>query len=252
MKRTGTAIALIVLLTMTSASADRPIPTSGPMSLVIRYRARQDKRVEFAEYMAGQGVLQFDWWHQSGYFSDYRLLLPTTASETSWDALAVLTFDDIETFNYWLRMEERYPGGLDGVGLELGTPERTFLCEEAYDGGDLPMISTSTYMVKPYRFEKESTYRSFCDAYLIPEFTKWQESGALRNYWVYINRVPAGTDWEVLLVLEYNDPGNRSSAKRHADTELSSEPGWNLLNSIKSQTRFSDEERIVARPIQPQ
>ena len=244
--------AILLFLLATSVTANSYVQIhENPVSLIIWYRADSARQPDFAAYLESHAALRFNWWKKNGYFSDYRLLLPTTSTVQSWDAMAILTFKNRTDLQYWIEMEHKYPGGLDNEGLELGYPYRTYVCNQAYSGGEIPTAANTTYMVKPYGFEDEALYRSFCNAYVVPEFRLWQQDGALRNYWIFINQFAEGPDWEVLMVLEYNDPGERSRAKNYADSILRREPGWDLLNNIKSNARASDEERIVARPVLP-
>ncbi len=259
MKRTVPAI-LLILITAAVAGSPRVMAQSAakPVYLIVRYRAATMRGPQFRRELMTRGRERFEMWKSEGRFRSYRILASSTFTETSWDAILIVTFDRFSDVQGWLRIEQEYPGGLDSAALALGRPVASDLWDLPFSGGAIDRTEStggeSVFLVKPYGYQDRSLYMLYAAVYVARQFDAWLGGGTIRSYGVYLNREPTGPAWDILMVLEYhnmNALADRDAVKKGAGAALQRGDAWDLLNRMKLSIRGSDEERLVARQIAP-
>jgi len=93
--------------------------TDGPASLVILYRAKPEKRIEFRTWLKKDGAARFAQWKKEGVFADHQVLFSTFGATSTFDAAIILDFTHYTDSARWKEVEKSFPGGLTDDALKL-------------------------------------------------------------------------------------------------------------------------------------
>ncbi|MGH9843222.1 MAG: hypothetical protein ACREEM_31165 [Blastocatellia bacterium] len=247
------ALLLLLLSTMpptTMLAADER--DSGPLNLLITYRCASAGRPAFREYLAKNGLAQFEQWKREGVIQEYRILFNWYVDADAWDAMAILKFHEYADVARWRAIEKNSPGGLSKEALTLATPIHTYSADAAWQGasetgkGD---SKESVFFVIPYELLVPlPDYKTYVDGYVIPQIKGWLKEGVLASYHIYLNRYATGKPWDALFVLEYKDLnafGLRESTTAKVRAALRDNPAWKTLADGKQKIR-NELETVIA------
>ncbi len=224
-----------------SASAQSQLE-NGPSALVISYKASAENRPAFRDYLNTTHRKMLDGMRKDGVLKSYRIFFSWYEQSYDWDAMVELQFVDSDAVAVWNELVKKSPAGLTAKGLSLATPVMTVAADVdsqaqaqgASDGTD------AVYLVIPYTFHSTSEYRAYSRAYVLPQFEGWLKEGALSAYEVLINRYPAGTPWDSLIIQQYKDFrsfGQRDRVKGKVRAALKDNPEWVDFHQRKGDIR---------------
>ena len=111
--------------------------------------------------------------------------------------------------------------------------------------------AAAVYYVIPYEYQSRAGYKTYVDAYVIPQTKGWIREGIVSSYAIYLNQNDTGPIWDSLFILEYKDLA--SLARRRAvitkvREELGRDPGWKTVSDIKQSFR-TEGAIVIAEPI---
>ena len=256
---TATAVmgGLLVLATSLLASRDSVAAeiavTGGPRELLIAYRASSvADRPAFRRYLQGQGAARLERLERDGVLESYQILFNPFVQPSTWDALAVLSFNRFTDTRRWQEIERTSPGGLSAAGLRLGKPVATYSAdlewdESAADGGS---ARDHVFYVIPYAYSSADQYRKYVNGYVVPQVQGWIKEGVLSRYRIFMNRYPVGDPepWDSLFVYEYRDLesfGRRDEISAKVREPLRADPVWKEWSDTKSSIRKESENTIA-------
>ena len=247
----GLAMAGMVPLAARGQTSGNPaaVITGGPSELMIAYRCDSALRPAFREYLANDLRARLRRLQDRGILKSHQILFNAFVSET-WDAMAVMSFHTYADTEAWRIIERTLPGGLDAAGLKLGHAIQTYSCDLAWEGWASdpgPEHDRVLYAI-PYSYNALAAYKSYVDAYVIPQVKGWIADGALSGYRLYLNRYPVGDPWDSLFIYDYRNLeqfGRRDEVVAKVRATLQSNPDWVHLNEIKSTLRTESENTIA-------
>lgn len=225
----------------------------GPF-IMITYQAEPRDRAAVREYASSDWRENLNRWRGDKSFADYRLLVNSYVDAYTWDVKLILQFNDYAQVENWNAIERRYPSGLDPSGMELLTPEHTYLANRFLNKrAEGSSQHDGVYFVIPYAYRSEGEYKNYVQVYVQPQFEAWVDSGIAVSYEVFLNRHPTGKPWDSLLVIQYKDTksfGERDNLKWATRAELKDIPSWKLISDVKHDFR-TEWETAIAEPIRP-
>jgi len=233
-------------LTGTSSAATI---TGGPSEILIAYRCDPAQRPAFRSYLATEMMGRLATLQSRGALKSRQILFNPFVSET-WDAMVVLSFPTYGDTQVWKEIERTLPGGLDAAGLKLGHPIQTYNCDLEWQGWAAdpgPQSARVAYAI-PYSYNALATYKTYVDAYVIPQVVGWIDDGALSGYRIYLNRYQTGDPWDALFLYEYRNLeqfGRRDEVVAKVRATLQSNADWVHLNEIKATLRTESENTIA-------
>lgn len=225
---------------------------NGPATLALQYKARPESRAAFRAYLAGKGVAQLEAWKKNGVFKDYQLLFSSFVNASTWDAMALLHFDHYADMEKWKHVERRQPGGLPPEALALASPTATYVMDLKWSGssgGREP--SSPIYFVIPYEFSSRAEYKTYVEAYVIPQMKGWLQEGNTTAFWIYLNQNETGPPPDAVIVLEYKDLEQlalRRQTISKVRAGLANDPAWKKISDAKQEVR-KEGEVVIADPI---
>lgn len=250
--RHATLITAIVLLI--AADLHAVGQEAGPRQILITYRCHPSDRPAFHDFLAAQESRMLDKLKADGTLSGYQILFNPVVTET-FDALLILSFPDDMATQRWFELERTSPGGLSPAGQRLAQPQMTYFADLQWEGTSLiPPSSHPVFYAIPYSYNSLDQYKTYVDAYVIPQVKGWMQGGVLSHYAIYLNRYNVGPPWDALFIYEYHDLkalGEREKTILKVRATLRSDPTWTHWNEIKSTVR-SESENTVLEEIQPQ
>jgi hypothetical protein len=257
-RRTFAAAALALSLALaglpaahaaTAAAAAAADDEDGPRQLLITYRSEPRDRPAFRAYLSGEGRAPFDRLVRDGALKDYQILFNPFVGSYTWDAMVVLDFRRFADTRRWSEIERVSPGGLSARGLKLARPVDTYSADLGWQGAAPGATDRdSVFYVIPYDYASASTYRSYVNAYVIPQVEGWMREGVLTGYRIYMNRYPVGKPWDSLFVYQYRDLdafGRRDATVMKVRETLKADPAWQKLNETKQAIRTESENTIT-------
>jgi hypothetical protein len=257
-RRTLLAAALALSLAgMPAVHAASVVPAAdeeGPRQLLVTYRSEPRDRPAFRAYLSREGRAPFDGLVRAGVLKSYQILFNPFVSSYTWDAMVVLDFNHFSDTRRWSEIERVSPGGLSARGLKLARPVDTYSADLSWQGA-LPEATDrdSVFYVIPYDYGSAGTYRSYVNAYVIPQVEGWMREGVLTGYRIYMNRYPVGKPWDSLFIYQYRDLdafGKRDATVAKVREGLKSDPAWQKLNETKQGIR-TESENTIAESIAP-
>lgn len=240
---------LAILALLLAAVPARASEDSGPTSLLITYRSKPADRPAFRDHLKGPGAARFEALKRAGAIRNYELLFNWYTDASTWDAMAVISFNSYADVARWKALERTNPGGLDAKGLALAQPLLTVSADLDWEEGapSAPGGGRVFYVI-PYEYRDAGEYRKYVDGYVIPQVKGWMREGILSRYRIFMNRYPVGDRWDALFIYEYKDVdsfGRREPTIAKVREPLRKEPAWAALNAIKTQIR-SEAENVIA------
>jgi hypothetical protein len=221
---------------------------NGPREILITYRCRPSERPAFRDFLAAQENRTLDKLKAEGTLSSYEILFNPVVTET-FDALLILHFTDAAATQRWLKLERTSPGGLSPTGQRLATPQMTYFADLQWEGTNpAPVSAHPVFYAIPYSYNSLDQYKSYVDAYVIPQVKGWMSEGVLSHYAIYLNRYNVGPPWDALFIYEYRDLkalGEREQTIAKVRATLRSDPNWVHWNEIKSTVRSESENTIL-------
>lgn len=247
----------LLLAFFASPEPARDYTDTGPLALLVTYRCEPANRPAFRSYLKKDGLARFEQWKRDGVLAEYSLLFNWYVDEGTWDAMAMLRFEEYTDVGRWKVIEETMPGGLSPEALRLATPIETSSADIVWKNhGRDPSKANhrdSVYLVIPYEYlGSVSQYQEYVDGYVIPQLEGWMKEDVLETYEVLLNRFPTGDRWGSLLVLEYRDLeafGLRKKTKNKVRVGLREIPEWVAWSDIKRTIRQEREPVITERLI---
>jgi hypothetical protein len=204
--------------------------------------------------MNGEGLARFERWKEEGVLAEYRLFFSWYIDEGTWDAMAMLRFDEFADVAKWNAIERTAPGGLPAAALELAVPVTTSSADIVWQNrGDEAKANhaDSVYLLIPYKYlGLVSQYKEYVDGYVIPQLDGWVGHDVLESYEVLLNRFPTGDRLGAMLVLEYRNHeafGLRKKTKNAVRVGLRQIPEWVAWSDIKRTIRQEREPVITDR-----
>jgi hypothetical protein len=262
MLRRSLTIALTLLAALAGTAPAGAQEVDPTWYVFVTYRAPPATRPQFVSHMRDEGARRLAEWQRQGIFREHQLLANSFVDADTWDMMLVLRFTAFSDIARWRQVEREFPGGLTAEALRLGAPINTYTGERAWLASSRGGAGTGDemYLVIPYEFSSEAEYRSYADAYVIPQFDAWVREGVLTGYDMYLNQYPASKPWDVLIVLEYRDQeslGRREEVKLRVRARLRGEsPEWVAAANVKAELRTEGmivvAEPVVRPPARPQ
>lgn len=241
--RRNLVLALIVLAISWAAPAlFAQAEIDGPTALIVSYRARPGRRVQFRNVMASDGVAQLDRWKKDGVFAGYEALFTAYAADRVPDMFLVLRFNHFTDLARWQKIEETYPGGLPEKAQAMAAADVSELADIVKEGHAAATTASSQFFVLEYNVLADTPrYTSYVQGYVVPQFNAWMKAGVLASYVTFINQNPAGAPWSSFILLEYKDLhalAAREVAKNKARADLAaSDPIWKKWSDDKTDIR---------------
>jgi hypothetical protein len=223
--------------------------SDGPVSLVILYRAKPEKRIEFRSWLKNDGAARFAKWKKEGVFANHQVLFSTFGATSTFDAAIILDFAHYTDSARWKEVEKNFPGGLTDEALKLAAPESTSYSDALAHGVSANRdLSKSVYLMTFYEVVTDSPkYKKYAEGYVVPQMKGWLAEGALSGYSLYLNHNPLGKPWDAMLLLEYSDiagVARRDDVKAKVRVQLAaSDPVW--LEWSKDKSAIRHEVTIV-------
>jgi hypothetical protein len=237
--------AFTVLLTFAGALRAQE---SGPREILITYRCQPADRPAFREYLGRDEIALLEQLMRNGTLKRYQVLFNPIVTET-FDAMIVLDFATYTATDNWLAIERKTPGGMTPAGLKLAKPLQTYLADLQWEGGnDQRGSGNPVFYVIPYSYNSLDQYKTYIDAYLIPQVRGWIKEGVLNRYSLYLNRYPTGDPWDSLFIYEYRDResfGKREETIAKVRDGLKNDPVWKHWSDIKATIRSESENTIM-------
>ncbi len=221
----------------------------GPSEILISYRCDSANRPAFRRYLANEMMARLKALQARGTLKSYQILFNPFVSET-WDAMVLLSFHTYADTQAWKIVERSMPGGLDAAGLKLGHPIQTYNCDLEWQGWAAdpgPEHQRVAYAI-PYSYNALGQYKTYVDAYVIPQVKGWIDDGALSGYRFYLNRYQTGDPWDCLFIYDYRNLeqfGRRDEVVAKVRATLQSNAEWVHLNEIKATIRSESENTIA-------
>ncbi|HET6970875.1 MAG TPA: hypothetical protein VFH92_07115 [Phenylobacterium sp.] len=250
-RRLALAFAALLALVAPAAAADAQ---GGPKELLIAYRAQPADRPAFRAYLLGEETAFFEGLKRDGVLKSYQVLFNPFVTGT-WDAMTVLSFTNYGATARWKEIERTRPGGLSAAGLKLAKPLETYSADLGWEGvaAEAGAPAKRIVYVIPYSYTALDQYKSYVDAYVIPQVKGWMAEGVLSRYALYLNRDPVGDPWDALFVYEYRDQesfGRREEVVAKVRAPLREDPTWKHWNDIKATVR-SETQNTQAEILSP-
>jgi len=221
---------------------------STPTEILITYSCRPTDRPAFRNFLATQESHMLDEQKAQGLLRGYQILFNPVVTET-FDALLILHLNGPAGVQRWIELERTSPGGLSPAGLRLATPLMTYFADLQWEGQNAsPPGENPVFYVIPYNYNSLDQYKSYVDAYVIPQVKGWMREGVLSNYSLYLNRYNVGPPWDALFIYEYRDLkafGEREQTIAKVRDTLRSDPKWQHWSDIKGTVRTEDENTIL-------
>jgi hypothetical protein len=221
---------------------------SGPRQILITYRCRPSDRPAYRDYLAAQESRTLEKLKADGVLISYQILFNPVVTET-FDALLILNFTDVAATQRWLELERVSPGGLSPAGQLLATPQMTYFADLQWEGtSPTPPSAHPIFYAIPYSYNSLDQYKTYVDAYVVPQVKGWMREGVLSHYAIYLNRYNVGPPWDALFIYEYSDLnalGEREQTIAKVRATLRSDPDWVHWNDIKSTVRSESENTIL-------
>ena len=246
-----TAIVLLIAVDLRAVGQE-----GGPRQILITYRCRPSDRPAFHDFLAAQESRMLDKLKADGTLGGYQILFNPVVTET-FDALLILDFRDDLATERWLNLERTLPGGLSPAGQRLAEPQMTYFADLQWEGtSSIAPSSHPVFYAIPYSYNSLDQYKTYVDAYVIPQVKGWMEEGVLSHYAIYLNRYNVGPPWDALFVYEYHDLqalGEREKTIAKVRATLRSDPTWIHWNDVKSTVRSESENTVLeeVRPSRP-
>jgi hypothetical protein len=173
------------------------LPPSGPISLVIAYRAKPADRPALRAVMADAGVAQLERWKVQGVFADYDLffsILP--APGPTGDLTLILRFSHFTDLANWAKIEQTSAGGLPPAARTLAEPVSTDLADLDWERPPTKGPHPSLYVLFPYVLKTDTgTYRAYTTAKTVPQLDVWIKRGAITGFQMYMCHTESGGTW---------------------------------------------------------
>ena len=210
----------------------KALEADAPVSLVITYRAKPERRVAFRTWLGTKGREQFAHWRNEEVFAGARILFTSFAASNTVDALVILDFRHYTDSARWKEVEKKFPGGLTAEALSLAAPESASYADvigrDTTEGRDATKV---TYLIAFYELLTDlPRYTKYFEGYTVPQLRGWMKSGALSGYAMYLNQAPLGKPWDDILLLEYTSIAGlarRDEIKADVRAQLAaSDPIW--------------------------
>ncbi len=238
------ALTLLLAATLAASShiAFAQAEVDGPTALITTYRARPGERVKFRRIMQTEGVGQFEKWKQAGVFASYHLLFTTYAGDSVPDMFLIARFNHFTDLARWQRIEEGFPGGLPVNAQAVASVDTSATADTVKESSAGATTKESQFFVLEYDVLVDMPkYTSYVLGYAVPQFDKWEQTGALLSYASFVNQNPAGAPWSSFIVLEYKDMKSlaaREVIKNKARAELGlSNAAWKKWSDDKTAMR---------------
>jgi|SRR6185437_3515683 len=219
-----------------------------PHEILITYRCRPADRPAFRNFLATQESHMLDEQKAQGMLRSYQILFNPVVTET-FDALLILHLNGPAAVQHWLELERSSPGGLAPTGLRLATPLMTYFADLQWqDQNPSPPGEKSVFYAIPYNYNSLDQYKSYVDAYVIPQVQGWMREGILSHYAIYLNRYNVGPPWDALFIYEYRDLkafGEREQTIAKVRDTLRSNSTWQHWSDIKATVRTESENTIL-------
>ncbi len=232
-----------LVLALSLACVRGAAATDAPVSLIITYRAKPERRAEFRAWFERDGAAQFGHWRKAGAFTDAQILFGSLAATSTIDALVILDFAHYTDSARWKEIERKFPGGLSPAALALAAPESSSYADVLTRGAAPTRDPTkAAFMIAFYEVITDTAkYRSYVEGYIAPQMRGWIDDGALGAFTTYYNQAPLGKPWDALLVLEYRDIAGlarRDEVKTAVRAKLATtNPAWVEWSKDKSAIR---------------
>ena len=229
-----------LVATPARAQEDKP----GGTNLFITYRCAPADRPAFRKGLASDGIKRFDELKRSGVIADYIILFNQFVDANTWDAQAIITFNNYAQSQRWREMEREYPGGLTPGLLKIGAPQTTIIADRMFYNGSAGDRSKSIFVVIPYTYRERLSYYNYISIYGVMQFDGWIKEGVISNYGIYFNHHATGAPWDVLLVFEYKGIeglARREVIKQKVREGLASNQSWKMLQDTKQDFRVEHE-----------
>src|SRR5882724_7637348 len=161
-------------------------------SLVILYRAKPEKRIEFRSWLKKDGAARFAQWKKEGVFVNHQVLFSTFGATSTFDAAIILDFAHYTDSARWKEVEKNFPGGLTDEALKLAAPESTSYADAlAHEVSANRDPSKSVYLLTFYEVIADAPkYKKYAQGYVAPQMKGWLAEGALSGYSLYFNHNP--------------------------------------------------------------
>jgi hypothetical protein len=216
--------------------------------ILITYRCRPADRPAFRNFLATQESHMLNEQKAHGMLRGYQILFNPVVTET-FDALLILHLNGSDAVERWLELERSSPGGLSPAGLRLATPLMTYFADLQWeDQNPSPPGERSVFYAIPYNYNSLDQYKSYVDAYVIPQVQGWMREGILSHYAIYLNRYNVGPPWDALFIYEYRDLkafGERELTIAKIRDTLRSNSTWQHWSDIKTTVRTESENTIL-------
>ena len=221
---------------------------SVPHEILITYRCRPADRPTFRNFLATQESHMLDEQERQGLVRSYQILFNPVVTET-FDALLILHLNGPDGMQRWLELERTSPGGLSPTGLRLASPLMTYFADLQWgDQNPSPPGEKPVFYAIPYNYNSLDQYKSYVDAYVIPQVQGWMREGVLSHYSIYLNRYNVGPPWDSLFIYEYRDLkafGEREQTIAKVRDTLRSNSTWQHWSDIKATVRTESENTIL-------
>ncbi len=252
----GICLTLTLLLAPLADRAWAADAQGGPLNILITYRSAAADRPAFRAYLQGEETAKLEALKKQGVLKDYQILFNPFVTTGTWDAMTVLSFTHYADTQRWKEIERTEPGGLGPAGLKLAKPIQTYSADLGWEdtASDPGPAGKRVVYVIPYSYNALDQYKSFVDAYVIPQVKGWIKEGVLSRYRLYLNRYSVGDPWDSLFVYEYRDLdsfGRREETVAKVRAPLRNDPVWKNLNDTKANIR-SESENTITEILSPQ
>jgi hypothetical protein len=221
---------------------------SGPKEVIITYRCQAADRPAFRSYLETEQMRMLSRLKVEGTLKRFQVLFNPVVTET-FDAMVIMDFSSYGAESKWEEVERRLPGGLSPAGLKLAKPLMTYFADLQWEGrSEMPAGEHPIFYVIPYSYNKLDQYKSYIDAYVVPQVTGWMKEGVLASYAIYLDRYPVGDPWDCLFIYEYRDRdsfGKRETTIAKVRSGLKSDPTWKHWSDIKATIRSESENTIM-------
>jgi hypothetical protein len=235
-----------------AASYAHTVPAAQPQNaVVITYRGTAASRPLLRREALQVLVPRLDRWRRDGTLAGYRLLFNSFPDRSTWDLLAILTFEDFDGIEKWRDVERSSPGGLTPQALQVFAPSAEYLMDivgqsQAASAGGRPGV----FLVIPYVFSPTplQRYLQYAHGYILPETEGWMRHGNISSYGLYVNRFYPDEPVQSLLLLEYKDfdaLSHREAVVEQTRKDLSADPAWRSWSEAKDREHIRTEKQAV-------
>lgn len=235
-----------------AATSGQTRPAAAPQNaVVITYRCAASNRPLLRREVQQTLVPRLEAWRRAGTLAGYQLLFNSFVDQSSWDVLAILSFQDFDGIAKWRNLERSSPGGLTAQELRVLTPSAEYLTDvvgrsQAAASEHRPGV----FLVIPYVFSPTplDKYLQYAHGYILPEVAGWMRHGNISGYGLYVNRFYPDAPVQSLLVIEYKDfaaLSHRAAVVDETRKELSADPAWRSWSEAKGSEHIRTEKQAV-------